>query len=307
MHLWDRLLPQAILTLSMLRTSRINPKISAATHLDRQYEYNRAPMAPPGTIIIAHETPNHRLTWAPAGQDGWYIGPALEHYRCYRVYINKTRSEIVVETVVFSTEVKLPLSSSKDLATEVAKKMTYALVNPQPASPFTQVGDEQGTALNKLAAIFEGALPKHIQQTATPLIANDNSSPQRVDITESPQREQQPASAPRVVVPTTPNKMTPNSHRILQTMSRRFLNPTTPHHMVRMSAGPLNLSQDMLEETVQQEIHVFSLPIRPSDTPVVLKPTKIEQIISMPEMTNEAICSDTCKLLKHSELITFLR
>jgi hypothetical protein len=37
MHLWDRLLPQAILTLNMLRTSRINPKISASTYLDGQY------------------------------------------------------------------------------------------------------------------------------------------------------------------------------------------------------------------------------------------------------------------------------
>jgi hypothetical protein len=46
MHLLDRLLPQAIITLNMLRTSRINPKISAATHLEGQYEYNRAPMAP---------------------------------------------------------------------------------------------------------------------------------------------------------------------------------------------------------------------------------------------------------------------
>jgi hypothetical protein len=40
MHLWDRLLPQDILTLNMLRTSRINPKITAATHLDGKYEYN---------------------------------------------------------------------------------------------------------------------------------------------------------------------------------------------------------------------------------------------------------------------------
>jgi hypothetical protein len=32
--MWDRLLSQAIFTLNMLRTSRINPKISAATHLD---------------------------------------------------------------------------------------------------------------------------------------------------------------------------------------------------------------------------------------------------------------------------------
>jgi hypothetical protein len=90
-HLWDRLLPQAVITLKMLRTSRINPKLSASTHIDGQYDFNRSPKAPPGTRIIAHETSSRRRTWAPHGQDGWYIGPALEHYRCYMVYINKTR------------------------------------------------------------------------------------------------------------------------------------------------------------------------------------------------------------------------
>jgi hypothetical protein len=60
MHLWDRILPQAVMTLNMLRTSRINPKLSAATHIFGQYDFNRAPMAPPGTRIIAHETPGRR-------------------------------------------------------------------------------------------------------------------------------------------------------------------------------------------------------------------------------------------------------
>jgi hypothetical protein len=45
------------------------------------YDYNRAAMAPPGTILIAHETPSHGRAWAPYGQDGWYIGPDLEYYR----------------------------------------------------------------------------------------------------------------------------------------------------------------------------------------------------------------------------------
>jgi hypothetical protein len=101
MHLCDRLLPQAVITLNMLRTSRINPKLSVATHLFGQYDFNRAPMVPPGTRIIAHETPNRRRTWAPHGQDGWYIGPALEHYRCYTVHITKTRQDRIVETVEF--------------------------------------------------------------------------------------------------------------------------------------------------------------------------------------------------------------
>jgi hypothetical protein len=54
MHLWDRLLPQAVMALNMLRTSRINPKLLAAMHIFGQYDFNRAPMAPPGTRIIAH-------------------------------------------------------------------------------------------------------------------------------------------------------------------------------------------------------------------------------------------------------------
>jgi Leu/Phe-tRNA-protein transferase len=101
MHLWDRLLPQAVIILNMLRISRINHKLSASTHIDSQYDYNRAPMAPPGTRIIAHETPNRRGTWTPHEQYGWYMGPALEYYRCYTVSVTKTRRERVVGTVEF--------------------------------------------------------------------------------------------------------------------------------------------------------------------------------------------------------------
>jgi hypothetical protein len=113
MHLWDRLLPHTVITLNMLRTSRINPKLSASTHIHGQYDLNRAPIAPPGTRIIAYETPNRRRTWAPNGKDGWYIGPALEYYRCYTVYITKTREECIVETVLFySQEIHITISFS---------------------------------------------------------------------------------------------------------------------------------------------------------------------------------------------------
>jgi hypothetical protein len=72
-------------------------------------------MGPPGTRIKVHETPNRRRTWAPHGQNGWYIGPALEHYRCYMVYITKTRGQHNVETVVFfSVTFKLPFPSALD-------------------------------------------------------------------------------------------------------------------------------------------------------------------------------------------------
>jgi hypothetical protein len=189
MHLWDRLLPQAVMTLNMMRTSRINPKPSAETHIFGQYDFNRALMAPPGTRIIAHETPSRRRTWAPHGQDGLYIGPALEHYRCYTVYITKTRGNRIVETVDFFPEkFTLPFPSSQDLATQAAADLTHALLHPQPAGPFCQVGNEQTIALKRLASIFEDAKQRKSKNTLTPQDGIKNNAPQRVQTTVSPPR-----------------------------------------------------------------------------------------------------------------------
>jgi hypothetical protein len=53
----------------------------------------------------------------------WCKGPELEHYRCYTVYITKTRSEQVLEVIEFiTTEVEMPFQSSQDLATQAAKQ-----------------------------------------------------------------------------------------------------------------------------------------------------------------------------------------
>jgi hypothetical protein len=181
MHLWDRILPQAVITLNMLRTSRINPKLSATTHIFGQHDYNRAPMAPTGKRIIAHETPIRRKMAAPHGQDGWYIGPALEHYRCYKVYITKTRSSRIVETVdFFPHQFKIPFPSSSELATQAATELTHVLLNPQPAGPSCQVGDEQAIALRKLATIFKASKPNKLSKKLTHKNVVENNSPQRV-------------------------------------------------------------------------------------------------------------------------------
>jgi hypothetical protein len=189
MHLWDILLPQTVITLNMLRTSRINPRLSAATNILGQFDFNRAPMAPPGARIMAHETPSRRRTWAQHEQDGGYIGPALEHYRCYTVYITKTRGNKIVETVDFSPEkLTLPFPSSQDLATQAASDLTHALLHPQPASPFYKVGNEQTIALKRLASIFEGAKQRKSKTILTPTDGIENTAPQRMQTTVSPLR-----------------------------------------------------------------------------------------------------------------------
>jgi hypothetical protein len=70
-HLWYRLLPQSEMTLNLLRTSRLNPQLSAAAHFNGLVDYNKTAFAPPGCNIIGREKPSQRRTWAPHGQPGY--------------------------------------------------------------------------------------------------------------------------------------------------------------------------------------------------------------------------------------------
>jgi hypothetical protein len=299
MHLWDILLPQAVITLNMLRTSRINPKLSAATHIFGQYDFNREPMTPPGTRIIAHETPNRRRTWAPHVQDGWYIGPALEHYRCYMVYINKTRGDRIVETVdYFPEKFTLPFPSSQDLTNQAAADLTHALLHPQPAGPFCKAGDEQTIAFKRLASIFEGAKQRKTKNIITPNDGIENTAPPRVQTTASPPRVAGTDIQQIYPQPNTSSHSTPNSHRRQKTPARRAVTPQTPHVMVRRSARQKhNLSQDMMAETITQANHCFSISAQPK-TLNSKKPSDNRNVIILPEMANAVICPETGKSLK---------
>jgi hypothetical protein len=305
MHLWDRLLPQAVMTLNMLRTSRTNPKLSSATHIFGQYDFNRAPMAPPGTRTIAHDTPGRRRTWAPHGQDGWYNVPALEHYRCYMVYITTTRSNRIVETVISPPQkLILPFPSSHDLATQAAADLTHALLHPQPAGPFCQVGDEQTIALKRLASIFVSAKPRNTNNPLFPQDEIENNAHQRVQTTVSPPRVAGTDPEQISLQHISPSQSTPNSHRRQHTPFRRIVTPQTPHVMMRRSAGQQNLSQDMMAETINQANHCFSIS---AQTKYTHQRSINTDMIILPEMENAVICPETGESLKHQELITKLR
>jgi hypothetical protein len=169
MHLWDRLLPQAEITLNLLRTSCLHPQLSAAVHYHGLVDYNKNDFAPPGCKIIAHENPGQRRTWAPHGQHGYSLGPAMHHYRCQNVYISTTASECIVDTLeLFPHNYQMPQFSSTDRLLMAAKDMTDALHNPHPDVPYTSVGDDTIPALTNLAAIFKLKL----QQAPPPRLEN---------------------------------------------------------------------------------------------------------------------------------------
>ena len=98
---WDRLIAQSKMTLNLLRSACCNPRLSAYAHLEGAHNYNKVPLAPPGTRVVILKKVGQQKLWDFHAQLGWYIGPALEHYRCYRCHIPSTGKEIITDTVRF--------------------------------------------------------------------------------------------------------------------------------------------------------------------------------------------------------------
>jgi hypothetical protein len=48
-------------------------------------------LAPLGTKALVFDNPATRTSWAPHATDGFYVGPATNHYCCLHFYIPATR------------------------------------------------------------------------------------------------------------------------------------------------------------------------------------------------------------------------
>jgi hypothetical protein len=210
LKLWDKLLQQATITLNLFRKSRINPRMSAYAQLNGHFDFNRTPLAPPGTRVIAHEKPDQQASWDPHGVDGYYLGPALDHYPCYQVHVTKTKGARINDTVeFFPSKLAMPNTSSKYLARIAALELSNALQNPPPAAPFSHIGMVQLQALRQLSDIFSAALPSGTTQHAPSV--TQNSSQFRSPIYQVCNTQ---TRMPRKPIPATPNISAPlASHR----------------------------------------------------------------------------------------------
>ena len=148
LHLWCRLIPHTILTLNFLRQYRMTPKLSGYAQLHGGFNYNATPLAPPDTQVIINEKPTVRGTWAPHGFKGWYLGTLMNHYRCHHVYVTNTIGERDSDWVeFFPHNTPLPLKSSAENSIIAAQELAYALQNPAPQAPFSNIDKSQLVAI----------------------------------------------------------------------------------------------------------------------------------------------------------------
>jgi len=148
LNLWDKLLPQAELTLNLLRGSRLNPQLSAWVQLHGPFDFNRTPIAPPGTPSLIHEKPSQWRIWAPHGMDVWYLGLALHSYWCYTVWAIDTHAQCIADTIAWlPSSIPIPTASSLDCIRAGIADIVQALQQQPPTPALAHLTDSQVKAL----------------------------------------------------------------------------------------------------------------------------------------------------------------
>ena len=218
---WDRLIDQAVLTLNLLRNSRVNTKLSAHAYLFGNFDFNATPLAPPGTRIVLHLKPDNRPSWGFHGEDGWYIGPSLEHYRCVKCFIPKTSKVKDADTVEFFPHaIKFPTVTTDSCLRQAATDIVELLRKRKPSFPSLQYGDAVKNALRQIATLLN-------RVTAPPAPALPAQHPPRVPPPVHPPRVQQPVPPPRVPV-RRPSAPRPISQPIIAPLPRVPVQPAPP-------------------------------------------------------------------------------
>ena len=112
-------------------------------------------MAPPGTKVLIHEKPTQRKSWAPHGIFAWYIGPAMDHYRCIRTYVPSTFKVRITDTAqFFPHSIKMPATSDVDYLTQATDDILSILARPQPTLPYLQIGPALRNAIAQTATLL---------------------------------------------------------------------------------------------------------------------------------------------------------
>ena len=158
LQLWDKLLPQAEITVNLLRQSNATPTISAYAHMNGPFDYNKMPLAPLGCNVQVHEKADKRGTWAFHSVDGWYVQTSPEHYRTHKCHIKSTNSDRFSDTVQFQHKrITNPSVSAKDKLMNAIAACQQALNNA--------TNEKSNNEINMLQSILDTAKERIVGET----------------------------------------------------------------------------------------------------------------------------------------------
>lgn len=200
LKLWDKLVPQAEITLNLLRPSRINPRLSAYAQIHGQFDFSKTPLAPPGMKIMAHVLPKNRASWDTHAKPGFYIGPALHHYRCHKVWIKRTQAERIVETVKWipHANIKAPIPSQASLLHAALSDLQAAIISTNIDGIVPPEDTTLSNQLKQLRDIFTAKLHNTPQPRVPMQTSSTNNITADLRETTTPQPRVEKVPQPRV-------------------------------------------------------------------------------------------------------------
>ena len=156
-----------------MRPCRLNPKLSSFEALEGIFHFTSTPFAPPGTKVLAHKNPVRRASWGFHANKGWYIGPVLNHYQCYKYITKSTGAERITDTIKFQYhDVKVPQPTAADRITSAARELQRAIKQQPAKSPM-----EELQAIKRLRQVLLGQKPLKLTTKPTLTTATQQSSP----------------------------------------------------------------------------------------------------------------------------------
>ena len=149
-------------------------------------------MTPPGTRVVVHSKSDERASWECHGEDGWYVGPAPNHYRCFKCCMPATHKEKVSDTVqLIPHTIPIINVTLVDHVAIVADNLVATLQHYSISPPTgIKIGDPTIHGVHKIAKILKTIYPLP-QPPATPLPSPTPTQPPATPLS-SPPRVQTP-------------------------------------------------------------------------------------------------------------------
>ncbi len=188
-RLWDRLLPQAVLTLNLLRHANANPNVSAHHYVHGVFDYNATPLGPMGCAVQILNSKERRQSWEEHSLDGWYLRTSLDHYRSYCIFVKRTNNERISNSVNFKHQyLTQPKVTPADVAIKAIKDLTDALKGEKGEKG--KQSDDEFEALARLERLVVNKLTVDPEKRD----ANDEATPQQPH--QPPRVREPPEDAP---------------------------------------------------------------------------------------------------------------
>jgi hypothetical protein len=133
LYLWDEIMVQAEITVNILHPYADNHHMSAYEGImGKKYDFMAHPFAPIGTAVLIYETPDQRESFANHGVKGFYIGPVLNSYRSFRVYVTHLRSFRETNTLAwFPKPFKMPGSDKTEQLLVAIKELELSVTTAE--------------------------------------------------------------------------------------------------------------------------------------------------------------------------------